>query len=243
MLVKFLKILKAIGQYFPFLFYLTVTRLFHIYKYYFERASYYKAMGSTTRFFLFYLGIKLFIRNSNQLPVPGRKFLIAVNHQSFMDIPIILSIFPCAFIQRPIPYFPGLFWHFGKLSLIIDKEHPLATLKAIRYVKKTTFDLGIPVALFPEGTRSTDGTLGELNIGAATIAKTLNLPVLPVAIYNSRDVFPKGAINTKPGTVLVGIQPMIEEDFIKAHSVKEINREIKQRLQDGLDHFGRMKQK
>jgi 1-acyl-sn-glycerol-3-phosphate acyltransferase len=163
--------------------------------------------------------------------------MIAANHQSFLDIPIMVSVFSCAFIQRPIPYFPGLSWHFGKLSLVIDKDHPLSILKAIKYVKKATFGLGVPVALFPEGTRSVDGVLGEFNLGAATIAKTLNLAVLPVTIYNSRDVFPRGAINSRPGTVLVGLQPMIEEEYIKNHSPEEINREIRQRLQNGLDRL------
>ncbi len=235
-------ILIASLKWLPMLLYLIITRPLHFYTYYFNRPAYFKVCSSWAKFHVFYFGIKLSIRGAELAPKPGRKFLIAANHQSYMDIPIMMSIFPCAFIQRSVPYFPGLSWHFGRMTLVIEKDKPFSIFKAIKYVKKVTVNLGIPTTLFPEGTRSIDGTLGELNIGAAAIAKTLNLPVLPITIYNSRDVFPKGAINTKPGTVLVGIQPMIEEDFIKNHSMEEIIKEIKQRLQEGLDSLAQKRQ-
>jgi len=101
---------------------------------------------------------------------------------------------------------------------------------------------GVPIAMFPEATRSEDGKLGVLRLGAATITKTLNLPVLPVVIYNSRDIMPRGVTNPRPGTVLVGIQPLIEEEFIRSHTAEEINQEIKQRLQNGLDNLAQKRQ-
>ncbi|MEE8637973.1 MAG: lysophospholipid acyltransferase family protein [Candidatus Margulisiibacteriota bacterium] len=240
--MKFSDILKAILQSIPFLFYLIITRPFYVYAYHFNRLTFFKACGFGLKLFLFYLRIKLSIYGTELFPKPGRKFLIVANHQSFIDIFIIESILPCAFIQRPVPYIPGFSWYFGKSSLIIDKESPLSILKAVRYAKQVAIDQGIPVALFPESTRSIDGRLGELQLGAATIAKTLNLPVLPVTIYNSKEIMPKGTIYAKPGVVLVAIQPLIEERFIKNHSVEELNHEIKQRIQKGLDYLGQVRQ-
>ncbi|MEE8637974.1 MAG: lysophospholipid acyltransferase family protein [Candidatus Margulisiibacteriota bacterium] len=239
--MKFSDILKAILQFIPYLFYLIITRPFHIYAYYFNRSIYYKACSSGFKLFLFYLRIKPSIYGAELLPKPGRRFLIVANHQSFLDIPIMESILPCAFIQRAVAYIPGLSWHFGKLSLIIDKKHPLSILKATRYVKQVTIEGGTPVALFPEATRSIDGSLGDLHLGAASIAKSLNLPLLPVTIYNSREMLPKGTKYIKPGVVLVAIQPLIEEEFIKNHSAEEINQEIKQRIQKGLDYLGQVR--
>ncbi len=241
--IKLSGILIASLKWLPMLLYLIIARPLHFYTYYFDRQAYFKAMRFYAKLHLSHFGIKLSIHGAELSPKPGRKFLIVANHQSYMDITIILSIFPCAFIQKRIPYFPGLSWHFGKMSLVIERDNPYSIIKTAKYVKKVTVNLGIPTTLFPEGTRLTDGTLGELNIGATAIAKILNLPVLPIVIYNSREIMPKGVTNPRPGTVLVGIQPMIEEDFIKNHSAEEINKEIKQRLQDGLDHFGRIKQK
>jgi 1-acyl-sn-glycerol-3-phosphate acyltransferase len=192
--------------------------------------------------FLFYLRIKLSIHGTELLPKPGSKFLIVANHQSFMDIFILESLIPCALIQRPVPYIPGFSWYFGKSSIIIDREHPLSILKTTRYVKKVAIEHGIPVAMFPESTRSVDGRLGDLRLGAAAIAKGLNLPILPLAIYNSREIMPKGAINPRPGTVLVSIQPLIEEGFIRSHTAEEINQEIRRRLQKGLDNLAQKRQ-
>lgn len=240
--MKLLEILITIVKFIPLWFYLIITRPFHVYTYYFNRLAYYKACNSAFKFFLFLLRVRLSIYGTELLPKAGNKFLIAANHQSFMDIFIVSSIFSCVFIQRPLPYIPGFSWHFGKMTLIIDKDHPLTILRATRYVKQVTIDEGIPVTLFPEATRSIDGRLGELQLGAAIIAKNLKLPVLPVTIYNSRDVLPKGAINPKPGTVLVGIQPLIEEEFIRSHSAEDINQKITQRLQKGLDNLSRVRQ-
>ena len=236
--VRLLDIVKAIAQFIPILSYLIIARPYHFYIYYRNRLAYHKAISSAAKFLLFYLGIKLSIHGF-ELLFKSRKVLIVANHQSFLDIPIMLSIFPCAFIQRSVSYLPAISWNFDKLSLVIDREHPLAILKAIRFVSKVTIEQGIPVALFPEATRSINGTLGNLNLGAATIAKNLNLPVLPVTIYNSRDILPKGAIYAKPGVVRVAIQPVIQEEFIKTHSAEEINQEIKQRLQNGLDNLAK----
>ncbi|MEE8637976.1 MAG: lysophospholipid acyltransferase family protein [Candidatus Margulisiibacteriota bacterium] len=238
--MRLLVILITIIRYLPILFYFIITRPFHIYAYYFDRLAYYKALRSVAKFILFYLRIKLSIYGSELLP-KSKKFLIVANHQSVLDILIMLSILPCAFIQRAVSYLPGFSWHFGKLSLIIDKEHPLTILRATRYVKQVTIEGGTPVALFPEATRSIDGTLGALHPGAASIAKSLNLPVLPVTIYNSREMLPKGAINSKSGVVLVAVQPLIEEEFIKNHSAEEIIQETKQRIQKGLDCLDQVK--
>lgn|GEM_PF-3539852 len=240
--MRLLEILVSVIKFIPLWLYLIITRPFHVYTYYFNRQSYYKACSSGFKFFLSILGIKLSIYGTELLPKSGKKYLIASNHQSFMDVFIMESLLPCAFIQRPVSYIPGFSWHFGKLSIIIDREHPLSILRTIRYVKEVAMKEGVPIAMFPEATRSEDGKLGVLRLGAATITKTLNLPVLPVVIYNSRDIMPRGVTNPRPGTVLVGIQPLIEEEFIRSHTAEEINQEIKQRLQNGLDNLAQKRQ-
>lgn len=235
--MRLFEILITVIKFIPLLFYLIITRPFYVYAYHFNKQTFYKACSFGLKFFLFILRIKLSIHGTELLPKPATRFLIVANHQSLMDVFILESILPSAFIQRPIHYIPGLSWFFGKSSLIVDRDHPLTILRVTRYAKKVTFEQGIPLAMFPESTRSVDGKLGNLRLGAAAIAKTLNLPVLPITIYNSQKILPKGAMNPRPGTVLVGIQPLVEEEFIKNHSTEDVNQEITQRLQNGLDNL------
>ena len=46
--------------------------------------------------------------------------------------------------------------------------------------------------IHPEGTRSSNGNLGELKKGAATIAKESNVPIIPAYIKGAYEVYPKG---------------------------------------------------
>ena len=52
---------------------------------------------------------------------------------------------------------------------------------------------GEPIAVFPEGTRSGDGVLGEPRDGAALLAMRSGIPLLPVSITGSNRIFPRGA--------------------------------------------------
>ena len=52
---------------------------------------------------------------------------------------------------------------------------------------------GEPIAVFPEGTRSRDGVLGEPRNGAALLAMRSGVPVLPVSITGSNRILPRGA--------------------------------------------------
>lgn len=58
---------------------------------------------------------------------------------------------------------------------------------------------GVPILLFPEGTRSRSGKLGEFHSGAAALAQQLEIPILPVAMRGGRDVMPVGAKFPKLG--------------------------------------------
>ena len=57
----------------------------------------------------------------------------------------------------------------------------------------------MPILLFPEGTRSRSGKLGEFHSGAAALAQQLEIPILPVAMRGGRDVMPVGAKFPKLG--------------------------------------------
>ena len=52
---------------------------------------------------------------------------------------------------------------------------------------------GEAIAVFPEGTRSRDGVLGEARNGAALLAMRSGVPVLPVSITGSNRILPRGA--------------------------------------------------
>ena len=57
----------------------------------------------------------------------------------------------------------------------------------------TALHNGKNIIIFPEGTRSKDGTLGNFKKTFAILSKELNIPVIPVAINGSFEVMPRGS--------------------------------------------------
>ena len=133
--------------------------------------------------------------------------ILASNHQSYFDPPLvgICSRRGVYYLARKtllqIPLLGRLLPHIN--VILVDRDgNDMSALKAvIRTVKS-----GNGVVLFPEGTRSPDGTLqpGKAGIGLV-IAKT-KAPVQPVRIFGSHEAFPKGSekITACPITVVLG---------------------------------------
>jgi 1-acyl-sn-glycerol-3-phosphate acyltransferase len=68
---------------------------------------------------------------------------------------------------------------------------------------------GHTVVIYPEGTRSTDGQIGEFRSGAVRLARDCGVPIVPIAVLGTAAVLPKGAsfISHAPMRVRIG-QPV-----------------------------------
>ena len=134
-----------------------------------------------------YGGLYLGLRASGLENVPRTgSAIIASNHKSMLDPPLIGST-----LKRDIFFFAKSEL-FGKWWSGIFIEH-FNTIP----VKRSSFDRHAYAAglealnndnlllVFPEGTRSKDGKLGEGKAGAARMASDADVPVIPVAIINS----------------------------------------------------------
>ncbi|WOO39628.1 lysophospholipid acyltransferase family protein [Rubellicoccus peritrichatus] len=129
------------------------------------------------------------IAGIENVPADG-SFILACNHASFLDPPIAGSYLP-----RELHYFARktLFkGRFGKLisdlnSIPIDRDgdSDLAAFRKVFGVLKS----GEAILVFPEGTRTKDGKLGEVRGGVGMLACRSQVPVLPVRIFGSFDIW------------------------------------------------------
>ena len=168
--------------------------------------------------------------------VPKQGSLIIVsNHVSHID-PIAVG----AFIPRKLNYlgkkelFKGKFfgWYFDKLRIIPVDRNALAHSSLKKIMKK--IKEGIPIVIFPEGTRSNGKSFREPEIGAAYFALKFNLPVLPAYAKGTEKALPKGArfIRLKPVRVYYGKPKRYHmpagNDKNKVY--KEVSREIMEEI-------------
>jgi 1-acyl-sn-glycerol-3-phosphate acyltransferase len=121
--------------------------------------------------------------------------IIAANHASSAD-PVLIGAFLNEAMGRPLNWlgkrelteFPLTGWAFRRAGIHpVDRE--AADLEAFRTAMRI-LEAGHVLAVFPEGTRSRDGRLGEGRAGAALLAMRTGVPVLPVGIAGTHRIFP-----------------------------------------------------
>ena len=132
-------------------------------------------------------------------------YIIASNHMSFLDPPILgVSCFP-AFLnfiaKQELLDKAFTNWYCRSTHCIFLKRGSgdLGAIKeSIRRLKK-----GKPLAVFPEGGRSPDGSIQDGLPGVGFIAAKTRVPVIPTYIYGSNKLLPKGSKKIKAAKVSV----------------------------------------
>jgi 1-acyl-sn-glycerol-3-phosphate acyltransferase len=156
------------------------------------------------------------------LPKEG-SFLIAANHASFLDPPLIGSQVPrqIAYFARKTLWKGGLIsWWLDEVGTIpVDRDGGQDVSAIKRVLKALKNDKGL--ILFPEGTRTSDGHLQEPKAGVGLIACRAQVPVIPARIFGSYEAFGKGRsleLGT-PVTIVFG-EPILPEEYHDASAGK-----------------------
>lgn len=120
--------------------------------------------------------------------------LIASNHISFFDPPIV-----GCWMDEPIHYMArntlmstkASAWVYDQLNTIpVDQEKTdMSTLRTVIKLVKA----GEKVLIFPEGERTHDGKLGQGQRGVGMLIGKSHVPVIPMRIFGSYDIYPRGA--------------------------------------------------
>lgn len=140
---------------------------------------------------MFFLGSKVKVLGKENLPPRGTKYCITPNHSSVLDIPAVFYTkrWPGSIAKKEafkIPLINALMWLIHCVKL--DRKNPRDAIKAIQAGVKNV-ENGIPMMIFPEGTRSKNGEIGEFKAGSFKIATRAKSLVVPIAIKNTRQAF------------------------------------------------------
>jgi 1-acyl-sn-glycerol-3-phosphate acyltransferase len=133
--------------------------------------------------------------------------ILAMNHQSYLDPPLAGTTCNRAIYflaRRTLLDVPLLRWVLPKLNVIPVNQEGVdrSAIKAVIRVLQA----GNGVLVFPEGSRTLDGTLQPAEPGLGlVIAKTL-APVVPMRIFGAREALPRGGgrLRFVPITVVIG---------------------------------------
>ena len=134
----------------------------------------------------------------------GESYVFLSTHQSYMDIPVMLGYMPAQLriaAKREVFQIPFLGWHMTRGGHISINRG--STTEAIASLRRAAQEIrpGISAFLFPEGTRTRDGSLQPFKKGGFKFALQTTLPVVPVTIVGTRRVLPRDSFVFRPGPV------------------------------------------
>lgn len=170
-------------------------------------------------------------------------FVVVSNHSSHLDAPLIIGSLPRKLARyvaagAAADYFYDVWWRKGLTSLFFNAFPVDRTgLRGRRGLATSLLDDGVPLLLFPEGTRSRTGEMGSFKPGAAALCISRDVPCLPLAIVGATEAMPRGKSWPDPGRPPVHVvygEPMRPEDGESATQFSErIEKEVR-----GLYDYG-----
>jgi 1-acyl-sn-glycerol-3-phosphate acyltransferase len=123
----------------------------------------------------------------------GQDYIVIVNHNSLIDIPISTPEIPgpnrtiAKVSLSKIPLF-GLIYKRG--SVLVDRKDPDSRRDSYRQMKSVLAS-GMHMCIYPEGTRNkTNQALSTFHDGAFRLSVDTGAPIVPALLFNTRKVLP-----------------------------------------------------
>ncbi|ODV85290.1 hypothetical protein CANARDRAFT_28555 [[Candida] arabinofermentans NRRL YB-2248] len=188
------------------------------------------------------MGIKININGAEKLE--GLPAILISNHQSEMDILILGKVFPKKCVvtaKKQLKYIPFLGW-FMSLSgtFFLDrsnKEKAISTLNnALSDLKENKGGL----YMFPEGTRSyaQKPTLLPLKKGAFHLAVQAQIPIIPLVVSNTSNIYSISQKNFNTGTINIEVLDPIETKGLTKDDVNRLVEETQSKMQAAIMSLG-----
>lgn len=177
--------------------------------------------------------------------------VFAANHQSHLDVPVILMAMPPKWRKQIAPAMAKEFFkaHFFPaefsarqvftnrlnyyLAAAFFNTFPLPQREAgarqtLRYIGEVTGD-GFSILIFPEGVRSDSGDMKPFRGGIGMIGSRLGLPIVPIRIDGVDRVLRTGAKRATPGPVSVTFGAPMR---LSGDNYAELAKQVEQAVRD-----------
>ncbi len=177
----------------------------------------------------FIAGTRLIVKGMENIPADSAVLYVG-NHRSYFDIVLTCPVFPGVtgyVAKREMAKWPLLnIWMKYIHCLFLDrkdiKQGLKTILKGVEEVKN-----GISLCIFPEGTRNkVNDTFLPFHEGSFKIAEKGGVPVIPMVIVNSADVFEDHLPRIRRATVVIDFQPPVYIDRLDKETRKNLGSHV-----------------
>lgn len=182
-------------------------------------------------------GVKVTIEGLDRLD-RNASYIFMSNHLSHLDTPAFMKKLPFKirfFVKKELLNIPifGQAIYMGK-HIIIDRKNTESAKRSINDAKKRIKKMGLSILVFPEGTRSKTGKLGEFKKGGFVLAIETGIPIVPIAIEGSFALLPTHTLLIKSGSINIKVGSPIPVDGYTL----EQKQELMDRVRSAIEGLG-----
>ena len=180
-------------------------------------------------------GARVTVEGLENLPEGTAVFVS--NHQSYFDIPLVLGYLgdPKGLVSKKeidrIPFIRQWMRELG--CVFLDRENLRASVSALGDASDRVAT-GYSMVVFPEGSRSETGEVGEFKAGAFKIAQKNKVPVVPFVLEGSSRLMGKHSLWIHPASVTVKILEPIDTSCYGREEWRALPALAERRVKDGL---------
>jgi 1-acyl-sn-glycerol-3-phosphate acyltransferase len=180
------------------------------------------------------VGVRVVVHGLERLP-RGASIVMA-NHSSNLDPPVLIPLLPrrvVIYLKASLMKIPVLGYAMRLAGFIpVLRDGSVESAKAASAAAERALKQGSCLVLFPEGTRSRDGSLLPFKRGPFILAMQSGAPVVPVSIVGATRLLPKGRLLLKAGTISVTFHPPLRPaDFPDKEELMEA---VRRAIESGL---------
>ena len=196
-----------------------------------ENFKFFGVIWGKTLSFIF--NIKLIVKGKHNLQ--DRNYIFVANHASLIDIPLLLiavnryTVFIAKSELSKIPIFKSILDMAG--FIFVDRKNNDNAVKSMNNLMDDIKKIPRSVAIFPEGTRTSDGELLTFKKGAAIFAINTDIPVIPVAISGTFSWSKKKLFDMSQSVISFEFgEPIVTENYSfdnRDHLTERIKTKIK----------------
>jgi 1-acyl-sn-glycerol-3-phosphate acyltransferase len=182
-----------------------------------------------------FLGVRLRVCGLEKL-TPGERYVFFSNHQSSLDIPVLfagIGYSICFIAKKELFLIPFLGWGMAAMGHVrIDRTNARKARESLTRGVRRLKRHGLSLVLFPEGTRSRTGKLGEFRQGSFALAQEAGVAAVPVVIRKANERLPKKSLVVKPGEIYLDVCDPVD---ITGMEKSELAAKVRQTIEKVLE--------
>ena len=165
----------------------------------------------------------------------SKPHVYAVNHASALDIPVLYVNLPFQFrivFKKELLSYPIVGWQLKRSGQVcIDQQKPANSIAAIRSAVKS-LKAGMPLVIYPEGGRTSDGEIKPFLPGAFFLAIKAQVDIVPVALVGTYELLPMNTYHIKCRPLEMRVGEPISTTGLTMRDMEAVSAKVKKAMED-----------